>query len=310
MGKEENKNCLLRFSKPNAKIDDWSFSLPAGFSCPGAQNCLTKINRITGKIEGEALKGEEDFRCFAASQELIYPAAREQRWNNYKALQALKTTEAMAKALTVSILDEPQLKASERIRIHVGGDFFNEEYLEAWKLVAAFFSEKTFYAYTKSVPYFIGNNLPDNFKITFSYGGKYDDLIDKYRLKFSAVVNSEEEANNYVWYDKEGNENIGLEIDHDDSHAWKDDKPFALLIHGVQQAGSPASIALQKLRKAGVSSGYGKEAKEQRAKEKKEKAGKSFDDFISKQSPKPTKISLPVIEGFNFKNWLIYQETI
>ena len=36
MGKEENKNCLLRFSKPNAKIDDWSFSLPAGFSCPGA----------------------------------------------------------------------------------------------------------------------------------------------------------------------------------------------------------------------------------------------------------------------------------
>jgi hypothetical protein len=43
----------------------------------------------------------------------------------------------------------------------------------------------------------------------------------------------------------------GLEIDHDDSHAYKSGKPFALLIHGTQPAGSIAAKMLSALRKIG-----------------------------------------------------------
>ena len=44
---------------------------------------------------------------------------------------------------------------------------------------------------------------------------------------------------------------LGLEIDHDDTHAYKGDVSFALLIHGSQPKGSEASNALQELKKEG-----------------------------------------------------------
>lgn len=34
----------LKVSEPNAKIDFYSFSLPAGWTCPGAYKCLAKSN--------------------------------------------------------------------------------------------------------------------------------------------------------------------------------------------------------------------------------------------------------------------------
>ena len=82
-----------------------------------------------------------------------------------------------------------------------------------------------------------------------------DHLIDKYNLKYAQVVFSEEEA-----------EQLGLEIDHDDSHAYENNKPFALLLHGIQPAGSVASQALKKLGGIGGQSSYSKAKKEERNK--------------------------------------------
>jgi hypothetical protein len=65
-------------------------------------------------------------------------------------------------------------------------------------------------------------------------------LISQYNLKSAEVVFSTKEA-----------EDKGLEIDHDDSHAYKSGKPFALLIHGTQPAGSIAAKSLSALRKIG-----------------------------------------------------------
>jgi hypothetical protein len=48
-----------------------------------------------------------------------------------------------------------------------------------------------------------------------------------------------------------------LEIDHDDSHCLGD-KPFALLVHGSQRAGTEASKALSQRKKDGDFVGYGK----------------------------------------------------
>ena len=85
----------------------------------------------------------------------------------------------------------------------------------------------------------------DNFVLTASYGGRDDHLIDDptFNLRSAKVVFSEAEA-----------EKLGLEIDHDDSHAARPsmrDKDFALLIHGTQPKGSEAATALKELKGKG-----------------------------------------------------------
>jgi hypothetical protein len=99
-----------------------------------------------------------------------------------------------------------------------------------------------FYAYTKSIPYWIKYRriIPDNFVLTASYGGVYDNLIRKHRLRCCRVVNSVKEA----WQ-------RNLPIDHDDSHAATPTSSFALLIHGTQPVGTKAGAAMRTLRGAG-----------------------------------------------------------
>ena len=103
-----------------------------------------------------------------------------------------------------------------------------------------------FYTYTKSLPIWLRHrsSVPSNFKLTASEGGKHDDLIESESLKFAKVLFSIEESRE-----------LGLEIDHDDSHAYASDKSFALLLHGKQRKESPAAKAISALRRAGYN-GY------------------------------------------------------
>lgn len=138
------------------------------------------------------------------------------------------------------------------LRIHVGGDFYNQIYFDAWLETAKRNPGIVFYAYTKSLKYWVArlNEIPNNFRLTASRGGYWDNLIEEHNLRSAEVVFSESEANIR-----------GLEIDHDDSHAYGDDpKSFALLLHGAQKAGSVAAKALQALRKLGIG-GYNKSKK-------------------------------------------------
>ena len=132
------------------------------------------------------------------------------------------------------------------VRIHVAGDFFNEEYMHAWYAVALNNPNTLFYAYTKSLRFWLSvNEFPilHNFVLTASYGGRDDHMIDQFNLRFAKVVFSEAEA-----------EELGLAIDHDDTHAAKPslrDESFALLLHGTQPKGSDASVALKALKGKG-----------------------------------------------------------
>ena len=73
----KNDCTLLSISEPNNKIPFFNLNLPAGYTCPFADKCLSKADKETGKIkEGE--KGDEEYRCFAASQEAIYKNTRHQ----------------------------------------------------------------------------------------------------------------------------------------------------------------------------------------------------------------------------------------
>ena len=238
--------CLPKISPPNAKIPHLSFSLPSGFTCPFASQCLTKADRTTGKITDiPSSEPIDDFRCFSASQESVYKNVRLSRWNNFDALKFVGLTDTPAMATILLAAVEKNLRRSDKyFRIHVGGDFFNQYYFNAWAEVAKAIPDVKFYAYTKSVPYVLAyGTLPSNFIITCSLGGKYDEEVKKRGLKFSAVVNSEEDAANYEWTDSTGKQRKGLKIDHDDSLAYEGPDSFALLIHGTQPAGSKASKA-------------------------------------------------------------------
>lgn len=227
----------LKFTKGNAKLDKsiYILSLPAGFSCKGALKCLSTANRKTGKIKDGK---HTEFRCYAASQEAMYPSVRESRWKNFDLLKKAKTKKDIEKLILESLPKDAKI-----VRLHSSGDFYSQDYFDAWLSVAKQKPDVIFYAYTKSLNYWekMINEIPSNFKLTASEGGKNDNLITKLGFKFATVVFSEDEA-----------KKLKLEIDHDDTHAYNGDKSFALLLHGVQKANSEASKALSLLKKNGM----------------------------------------------------------
>ena len=256
MDKISNKvgSNLLRFSlaKEQGKlrrIAEWmgyvpivySFNLPSGHSCPFAKECLSYADRTTGKIRDGI---HTLFRCFSASMEAMSPQLRTLTWHNFDLLKHAyrDSYETLVQLLVDSMPDRMDI-----CRVHVNGDFFNEMYMRAWFHVAGLRPDVTFYAYTKSIPYWIKNmdNIPSNFVMNGSRHGTQDHLLDEYELKTAEVVFSLEEA-----------EEKGLEIDHDESHAIKGTDSFALLLHGTQPKGSRAAEAKKELKREGIEHEY------------------------------------------------------
>ena len=254
---------MLVFGTKNYKLDKlgkknktkiYSLSLPSGFTCPHADICLSKANPQTGKItDGK----NTTIRCFSASQEAVYPNVRKNRWNNFQQLKGLDIDK------TVDLIQNSLPKKAEIVRIHVAGDFFSQVYFDAWIKIAYNNPNVVFYAYTKSLPYWIARlgQIPNNLVLTASYGGSRDNLIDEYNLRYVKIVLSEYKA-----------KKLKLPIDHDDSHALKAGGNFALLIHGIQPSKTKSAKAISRMKRYGVF-GYGKMSELRKTKQKKERYG-------------------------------------
>ena len=232
---------ILKMSKGNAKLskDTLILSISAGLTCPGSNNCKAWV---TLKDDKRVLnRGPESmFTCFAASEELRYPNVFKSRKYNYDLINSYvikKDLKGLTDLINRSI--QSNRKNITKVRIHESGDFYNRLYLEAWKNVAELNKDLIFYCYSKSLLFFPSNrSIPNNFYMTASYGGKYDYLIDRgYFKRFSKVVFSEDEALK-----------LGLKIDKDDSLCFGN-KPFALLLHGMQEKGSEAGEALKLIKR-------------------------------------------------------------
>ena len=247
---------MLNFTKGNAKLGKHIaiFNLPAGKTCPGARFCKSFVSDENGKRRIQDGK-ETIFRCFAASSEVQYDATFQNRKNNMEIIvSALKISmEECAKVIDYAI-NFHRTKNTQLVRIHESGDFFSRFYLEAWITVARNNPDLKFYCYSKSLPFFLTDDLdanlidmPDNFFMTASYGGQWDHLIDRnYFPRYAKVFKFEEEAISE-----------GLEVDHDDTHCFGD-SPFALLVHGTQPKGSVWGAAIRDRRKAKQFAGYSK----------------------------------------------------
>lgn len=155
----------------------YEWNLPTGYTCPFALECKVKVDRLSGKMD--AHKGA--YRCYAASAER-FPGVRDSRWSNY---------EYVANGYAPIIPE-----AATAVRIHASGDFFNQDYFDLWLRIAAENKNVEFWAYTKSIKYWVKrlDAIPDNLVLTASYGGKNDDLIGEYRLKNVIVYKSYDEV--------------------------------------------------------------------------------------------------------------------
>jgi hypothetical protein len=250
---------LLKFSTGNGKLKNrLIFSLPAGHACPNAGVCKTMADRTTGLIyDLPQFTGTtaEEFRCFAAMAE-VRPNVREARWYNWDLIRETIHANGNQALLLRDLIDLSlsMQPPKELIRVHESGDFFTENYFKAWLMVAKQRPKQKFYAYTKSLGMWLNlrDIIPSNFYLTASCGGTLDYLIPKHQDVFQRI--------SYVVYTEQEAAERGLEIDHDDSHCLGD-KPFALLVHGSQRAGSAASAALSKRKKEGAFVGYGKSNK-------------------------------------------------
>ena len=233
----------IAFGLGNAKLAKSisTFSLPAGHSCPFARECLSKTDHLTGRVtDGVHCR----FRCFSATTEARATNVRKMRWHNFNLLRRARTEKSMGKLIQDSL---PLMV--DKVRVHVSGDFFSERYFLAWLNVALNNPSILFYGYTKALPFMVKYRkyFPGNFRFVASKGGTHDHLIKEHGLRYAEVVFSIEEA-----------EAKGLDIDHDDSHAISaDSRPFALLLHATQPAGTPAAEAWTKIKKSGIG-GYGK----------------------------------------------------
>jgi len=225
----------------------YSFDLLSGHSCPFAKECHSKVVETP---EGLRVQDGLDtlFRCYSASQEAIYRNAYNKRKANMEGVRSL------TRAQVCRMLIDNKPKNMGVCRIHAAGDFVNPTYFRGWMSFAEKTPDVLFYAYTKCLPYWVNNRelIPNNVILTASRGGRKDDMIDAHELRSVKVVFSEQEAND-----------LGLEIDQDDSHACNPNKrnsDFALLIHGIQPKGSKSAEALSTLKRMGAANLPGRKA--------------------------------------------------
>jgi hypothetical protein len=131
----------------------YKFSLPVVKTCIGAQECIKFCY---------ARKGH--YRTFAKTVDKAHD-------RNYE----FSKSKEFVKVIAAEIVN----RQIYIIRIHDTGDFYSQEYLDKWTLLAKHLKPTRFYAYTKSLQLdFSKFTKLSNTKIIKSFGGKFDSQID------------------------------------------------------------------------------------------------------------------------------------
>jgi hypothetical protein len=137
------------------------FGLPADHDFTDAN--LVRRNTCPGALACRAV-------CFAKQGRYTM--------KNVKAARAHNLALSQDDSFTAFIIgDLARMRTVNTVRIHDSGDFYSQEYLNKWAIIARALPYITFYAYTKSLTLDF-SSLPENFKVTQSLGGKYDAHVD------------------------------------------------------------------------------------------------------------------------------------
>ena len=221
----DQKDCVLSFGIGNTKLAHFgstNFSLPAGYSCPFAGICKSKVPRAGGSI-----KDYGDVRCFQSSLELVRPTVRAVRWKNFDLIKK-KSSEELTELILKSLkYHERNVRGIHILRIHDSGDFFNQNYFDGWLGAVRRRPEILFYAYTKAIPFWKArkNQIPPNLRLIASRGGTADDQIED-DFRQAIIVSGMDDA-----IEK------NLNVDVNEFLAIFGEGDFALLLHGTQPKG-------------------------------------------------------------------------
>ena len=228
---------LFKFRHGNKKLPDsiMHFSLPAGYTCPGAKICQSKFSRKTRRIEDGP---HCIFRCSAVTEEMR-PNVSNARDHNYKLVEKLKSDPIRLGEHLLKSIKSERISKTRYVRWFTSGDCYTPALREAI-IYCADMTNLVHYLYTKNLPIWLGVRLPENLRVTASWGGKWDSLIEEGHFPRNAKV--------FNYY--EDAKACGRSIDTDDSLAYSAQATaFGLLIHGTQPSGSDAGIAARHNRK-------------------------------------------------------------
>lgn len=185
------------------KLNTVGFGIPAfesadGFkTCPQAGACAAVCYARQGTFTWPVVKAAREFNLAAARRDI--------------------------RQFQLDAIADLARIAAVTVRVHDSGDFFSQNYLDAWAAIARTFPGKRFYAYTKSL-HLDFSGMPGNFQIIQSQGGKLDAAINKARphsVIFASVAARKKAG--YV----DGNKN--------DSPAINGDIKIGLVYHGVKR---------------------------------------------------------------------------
>lgn len=146
------------------------FGLPAKKTCPFAGECKRY--------------------CYAGKGMYVFPCVKASRERNF----AESKKHTFAGRISAELLRKKKLPRA--IRIHDSGDFYSVDYRAEWLGITRSWPEIHFYAYTKSLPYFVdlktGQEFPrpQNFRVIYSLGGKYDAEILRLGLRHAKIFES------------------------------------------------------------------------------------------------------------------------
>jgi len=202
---------MKKSSKSGKAVFNWTIpafkALDGTITCPNASKCI---------------KG-----CYAKQGTYVWNTTQRAHNNKLQLTKHVDFVDIMTNAINVKLKNKNN--KSIVIRIHDAGDFYSLDYTLSWFRIMNNFKNELrvkFYAYTKQVELFnnLKSNIPENFILIYSYGGKQDSQINTNTDRHAKVFQTETELN-VAGY---------INASQDDMLALTSNKRIGLVYHGTK----------------------------------------------------------------------------
>jgi len=180
------QNAKMKKTSKENKAKILNFSIPAYKTKSGKSTCP-----FAGGCQKYCYAQKGNYTRFPIVQELMEKKYLLSKQDNFPLL----------------INTEIQKKKPTHVRIHDSGDFYSPKYLQKWVDIANDNKEVIFYAYTKSIKFFVeGFTVPTNLKIIFSEGSKTDNLINVNKHRHARIFKTFNELTAAGYIDASSND--------------------------------------------------------------------------------------------------------